>query len=78
MWSWFFLSASSSWPKLLGKPVSPGVAEGVVHVIRDPQREALAPDEILVAEFAAPGWIRLFISASLIFLDHLKRRSITL
>jgi pyruvate,water dikinase len=49
---------------LLGNPVSPGVAEGVVHVIRDPQRETLAPDEILVAEFTDPGWTPLFINAS--------------
>ena len=48
---------------LLGNPVSPGVVEGVVHVIRDPQRETLAPDEILVAEFTDPGWTPLFINA---------------
>jgi pyruvate,water dikinase len=40
------------------------VVEGVVHVIRDPQRETLAPDEILVAEFTDPGWTPLFINAS--------------
>ena len=54
---------------LLGNPVSPGVVEGVVHVIRDPQRETLAPDEILVAEFTDPGWTPLFINASGLILE---------
>ena len=52
-----------------GFPVSPGVVEGVVHVIRDPQRESLAPDEILVAEFTDPGWTPLFINASGLILE---------
>jgi pyruvate,water dikinase len=54
---------------LLGNPVSPGVVEGVVHVIRDPQRETLAPDEILVAEFTDPGWTPLFINAGGLILE---------
>ncbi|MCJ7825341.1 MAG: PEP-utilizing enzyme, partial [Anaerolineales bacterium] len=54
---------------LLGNPVSPGVVEGVVHVIRDPQRETLAPDEILVAEFTDPGWTPLFINACGLILE---------
>jgi phosphohistidine swiveling domain-containing protein len=54
---------------LLGNPVSPGVVEGVVHVIRDPQRETLAPGEILVAEFTDPGWTPLFINASGLILE---------
>ena len=54
---------------LLGNPVAPGVVEGVVHVIRDPQRESLAPDEILVAEFTDPGWTPLFINASGLILE---------
>ncbi len=54
---------------LLGNPVSPGIVEGAVHVIRDPQRETLAPDEILVAEFTDPGWTPLFINASGLILE---------
>jgi len=54
---------------LLGNPVSAGVVEGVVHVIRDPQRETLAPGEILVAEFTDPGWTPLFINASGLILE---------
>jgi pyruvate,water dikinase len=53
----------------VGFPVSPGVVEGVVHVIRDPQRETLAPDDILVAEFTDPGWTPLFINASGLILE---------
>ena len=49
---------------LLGNPVSPGVVEGVVRIISDPQTEFLAPGEILVAEFTDPGWTPLFINAS--------------
>ncbi|MDF1512314.1 MAG: PEP-utilizing enzyme [Anaerolineae bacterium] len=54
---------------LLGKPVSPGVVEGVVHVIRDPQRETLALDEILVAKFTDPSWTLLFINAGGLILE---------
>lgn len=54
---------------LLGTPVSPGVVEGVVHVIRDPQRETLTSDEILVTEFTDPGWTPLFINASGLILE---------
>ncbi|MBI9051743.1 MAG: phosphoenolpyruvate synthase [Anaerolineaceae bacterium] len=54
---------------LLGNPVSPGVIEGIVHVIRDPQRETLAPGEILVAEFTDPGWTPLFINAGGLILE---------
>jgi pyruvate,water dikinase len=54
---------------LLGNPVSPGVVEGIVHVIRDPQRETLAPGEILVAEFTDPGWTPLFVNAGGLILE---------
>lgn len=49
---------------LPGNPVSAGVVEGVAHVIHDPQRETLAPSEILVAQFTDPGWTPLFINAA--------------
>jgi len=54
---------------LLGNPVSAGVVEGVAHVIHDPQRETLAPGEILVAEFTDPGWTPLFINAGGLVLE---------
>ena len=54
---------------LLGNSVSPGVVEGVVHVIRDPQRETVAPGDILVAQFTDPGWTPLFINAGGLILE---------
>jgi pyruvate,water dikinase len=54
---------------LLGNPVSVGVVEGVVHVIHDPQRETLAQEEILVAEFTDPGWTPLFVNAGGLILE---------
>ncbi|MCA9996193.1 MAG: hypothetical protein KDE56_10625, partial [Anaerolineales bacterium] len=33
---------------LIGNPVSPGIVEGIVRVIRDPQTETLEPGDILV------------------------------
>ncbi len=49
---------------LIGNPVSPGVVEGPVRVIHNPQTETLNPGEILVAPFTDPGWTPLFINAS--------------
>lgn len=48
---------------IVGSPVSPGVADGIVHVIRDPSREHLAPGEVLVCVGTDPGWTPLFLSA---------------
>jgi pyruvate,water dikinase len=46
-----------------GSPVSPGVAEGVVHVVVDPHRTQLAPGEILVCRGTDPAWTPLFLAA---------------
>lgn len=54
---------------LVGNPVSPGIVEGVVHVIHDPATEILQPGEILVAPFTDPGWTPLFINAAGLVLD---------
>ena len=54
---------------LVGNPVSPGVVEGVVHVIHDPRAETLAPGEILVAAYTDPGWTPLFINAAGLILE---------
>ncbi|KAA3648711.1 MAG: phosphoenolpyruvate synthase [Chloroflexi bacterium] len=48
---------------MVGNPVSPGVVEGTVRVIHNPQTEILNPGEILVAVFTDPGWTPLFINA---------------
>jgi pyruvate,water dikinase len=48
---------------LVGSPVSPGVVEGVVHVVLDPRGAHLAPGEILVCPATDPGWTPLFLAA---------------
>ena len=48
---------------LVGSPVSPGVVEGVVHVVFDPRTAQLAPGEILVCPGTDPAWTPLFLSA---------------
>ena len=46
-----------------GSPVSPGVAEGPVRVIFDPQATQLLPGEILVCPGTDPAWTPLFLAA---------------
>jgi phosphohistidine swiveling domain-containing protein len=48
---------------LNGSPVSPGVVEGPVHVVLDPQGVQLAPGEILVCPGTDPAWTPLFLLA---------------
>jgi pyruvate,water dikinase len=48
---------------LSGSPVSPGVAEGPVHIILDPRGAQLAPGEILVCPGTDPAWTPLFMAA---------------
>jgi pyruvate,water dikinase len=48
---------------LAGSPVSPGVVEGRVRVVLDPQAAALAPGEILVCPGTDPAWTPLFLVA---------------
>jgi pyruvate,water dikinase len=48
---------------IMGSPVSPGVAEGIVHVIFDPRGAQLAPGEILVCPGTDPAWTPLFLAA---------------
>lgn len=46
-----------------GSPVSPGVVEGIVHVVFDPRGSQLAPGEILVCPGTDPAWTPLFMAA---------------
>ena len=46
-----------------GSPVSPGVAEGPVRVVFDPQATQLLPGEILVCPGTDPAWTPLFLTA---------------
>jgi pyruvate,water dikinase len=48
---------------LSGSPVSPGVVEGIVHVVFDPRGAQLAPGEILVCPGTDPSWTPLFLTA---------------
>ena len=48
---------------LYGDPVSPGVVEGPVRVVRDPRTARLAPGEILVCPGTDPSWTPLFLAA---------------
>ena len=48
---------------LVGSPVSPGVAEGVVRVVLDPRSTRLVPGEILVCPGTDPSWTPLFLVA---------------
>jgi pyruvate,water dikinase len=49
---------------LVGSPVSPGTAEGVVRVVFDPRTTRLEPDEVLVCPGTDPAWTPLFLTAS--------------
>jgi len=46
-----------------GSPVSPGVVEGIVHVVLDPRGTQLVPGEILVCPGTDPAWTPLFMAA---------------
>ncbi|MFQ5434069.1 MAG: PEP/pyruvate-binding domain-containing protein, partial [Anaerolineae bacterium] len=46
-----------------GTPVSPGVVEGVVHIVLDPHGAQLAPGEILVCPGTDPAWTPPFLTA---------------
>ncbi len=48
---------------ITGSPVSPGVVEGIVHVVHDPRGTQLAPGEILVCPGTDPAWTPLFLAA---------------
>ncbi|HLO29946.1 MAG TPA: PEP-utilizing enzyme, partial [Anaerolineales bacterium] len=48
---------------ITGSPVSPGIAEGTVHVVFDPRVTHLAPGEILVCPGTDPAWTPLFMAA---------------
>ncbi|MFV0450688.1 MAG: PEP/pyruvate-binding domain-containing protein [Propioniciclava sp.] len=49
---------------LSGTGVSPGVAEGTVHIIGDPRTEQLERGEILVCRGTDPAWTPLFLTAA--------------
>jgi phosphohistidine swiveling domain-containing protein len=55
---------------LTGIPASPGVAEGVVKVIRDAgEFYKLRPGDVLVSPYTTPAWKPLFRIASAVVTD---------
>jgi len=48
---------------IVGDPVSPGVVEGTVRVVFNPNGTQLAPGEILVCPGTDPAWTPLFLAA---------------
>ncbi len=48
---------------LRGSPVSPGLVEGIVHIVLDPHGIQINPGEILVCPATDPGWTPLFLTA---------------
>jgi len=48
---------------IAGSPVSPGVVEGIAHIVLDPHGARLAPGEILVCPGTDPAWTPLFLAA---------------
>ena len=46
-----------------GSPVSPGIVEGIVHVVLNPHGTHLVPGEILVCPGTDPAWTPLFLAA---------------
>jgi pyruvate,water dikinase len=56
-------AATDSGESISGSPVSPGVVEGIVHVVLDPRGTQLLPGEILVCPGTDPAWTPLFMTA---------------
>jgi rifampicin phosphotransferase len=48
---------------ITGSPVSPGLVEGIVHVVLNPAGVHLKPGEILVCPGTDPAWTPLFMAA---------------
>jgi len=58
---WLDQAAGADHGQIKGIPVSPGVVEGVVRVIRhEDELSHLQPGEILVAQITAPSWASAF------------------
>ncbi len=55
--------------RMAGSPVSPGIAEGRVHVVLDPRQANLQPGEILVCPGTDPSWTPLFLSAGALVME---------
>ena len=54
---------------LVGSPVSPGVVEGIVHIVFEPHGAELQPGEILVCPGTDPAWTPLFLTAGALVME---------
>jgi len=50
-------------------PGSPGVAEGLVRIVRDPMVDEFEDGEVLVCETTDPSWASLFLAANALVID---------
>jgi len=67
---WLSQSGGGATRRLQGIPASPGVAEGVVRVVRhENELSQLQPGEILVAAITAPSWASAFSVVSGVVTD---------
>jgi pyruvate,water dikinase len=55
--------------ELAGEPISPGVVQGKVKVLHQPDEKPILPGEILVTRATDPGWTPLFLNAAGIVLE---------
>ena len=62
-------AAATGAAELAAIPGSPGVAEGVVRIVRDPMLDEFDDGEVLVCETTDPSWASLFLAASALVID---------
>ncbi len=55
--------------EIRGLGISPGLAEGRIKVLAEPDEKPLLPGEILVARATDPGWTGLFVPAAAVILE---------
>jgi pyruvate,water dikinase len=55
--------------ELAGEPISPGVVQGKVKVLHQPDEKPVLPGEILVTRATDPGWTPLFLNAAGVILE---------
>ncbi|MEN8907686.1 MAG: PEP/pyruvate-binding domain-containing protein [Clostridiales bacterium] len=55
---------------LKGMSLSPGVFEGFIKIVNDPQNNCLKKDEIMVTESTNPSWTPLFATAGALIMEY--------
>ncbi|MGQ0630273.1 MAG: PEP-utilizing enzyme [Sporichthyaceae bacterium] len=62
-------AAATGAAELVAISGSPGVAEGVVRIVRDPMQDEFTDGEVLVCETTDPSWASLFLVANALVID---------